>query len=69
MKVLILKTGEVKDFENRVAQRLVLQGKAKYYEKPVYEPVCEEPVFESVYEPIYKKPVKAKSKKKYEGNS
>ncbi len=35
MKVQIIKTGEIKDFEYRVAQRLVLQGKAKWYDEPV----------------------------------
>ena len=38
MKVQIIKTGEIKDFENRVAQRLILQGKAKWYSEPKNEP-------------------------------
>jgi len=38
MKVQIIKTGEIKDFEYRVAQRLVLQGKAKWYSEPKNEP-------------------------------
>ena len=41
MKVQIIKTGEIKDFENRVAQRLILQGKAKWYSEPKNEPKTE----------------------------
>lgn len=71
MKVQIIKTGEIVDLRYRAAQRLVLNGKARWYDEPVDFIKVDSTNLEKLEEfaKSFDKPIKKKSKPKHENNS